>query len=46
MDHHDLILNIPVVLIDVNHQTKFKVATITETLKSTSNKNLSLAKLA
>ena len=36
----------PAVLIDIYHHTKFQVATIIGTLKSTSYKNLNLAKLA
>ena len=35
-----LVLYIPVVHIDINPQTKFPVATIIETLKSTSHKIL------
>ena len=37
---------IPVALIDIKHHTKFQVAAITGTLKSTSYKILTLQKLA
>ena len=37
------LLNIPVVLVDTNYQTKFQDATIIGTLKSTSYQNLNLS---